>query len=47
MLETVLFCEVLFDFDEYSKLERVVVSLNLLEYHLLIQDPRKDHPYKW
>ena len=33
-------------FDEYSKLERVVVSLNLLECHLVVQDPKKGHPYK-
>ena len=40
------FSEILFWFDEYSKLERIVVSLDLLDYHLVIQHPKKVHPYK-
>ena len=38
---TVLPCEVLFRFDNYSKLERVVVSLSPLECHLVIRNPFK------
>ena len=38
MLITVLFWESIFWFDGYSKLERAVAPLSLLEYHLVIQN---------
>ena len=41
MLKLFYSVEIVFWFDEYSQLQRVVVLLSLLEYHLVIPNPYK------
>ena len=38
---------VCFDLENTQKLERVVVLLSLLEYHLVVPNSQEGHPYKW